>query len=143
MGAEAARALEGGPLRGPGSARMLPRPPTWPGVGPSPRPVIPRRAHPPAARPRPPPPPAPAPAATRPTSLFTVYGVLLRAPGFTVRDAPTLPGNLVLNLVLIYSLFIFAIVLGAGIEEVKTRLEAVRSGDIGLRLQQHVLVLNW
>jgi hypothetical protein len=39
--------------------------------------------------------------------------------------------------------FVFAIVLGAGIEEVKGRLAAVRSGEVGLRLQQHVLVLNW
>jgi hypothetical protein len=32
-----------------------------------------------------------------------VYGVLLRAPGFTVRDAPNAAGNAVLHLVLIYS----------------------------------------
>lgn len=39
--------------------------------------------------------------------------------------------------------FVFAIVLGAGIEEVKGRLAAVRAGEVGLRLQGHVLVLNW
>jgi len=60
-----------------------------------------------------------------------------------VRGAPTLGGTVVLNVVLIYSVFVFAIVLGAGIEEVKGRLAAVRSGEVGLRLQRHVLVLNW
>ena len=39
--------------------------------------------------------------------------------------------------------FVFAIVLGAGVEEVKARLAAVRSGEAGLRLRHHVLVLNW
>ncbi|KAI8468394.1 MAG: hypothetical protein J3K34DRAFT_522950 [Monoraphidium minutum] len=78
-----------------------------------------------------------------PSSLFTIYGVLLRAPGFTVRGAPNNAGTLVLNAVLIYSVFVFAIVLGAGIEEVKARFSAVRDGEVGLRLQQHVLVLNW
>lgn len=41
--------------------------------------------------------------ARRPESLFTIYGVLLRAPGFTVRSAPNTTGTLVLNVVLIYS----------------------------------------
>ena len=37
-------------------------------------------------------------------ALFTIYGVLLRAPGFTVRSAPNVAGTVVLNAVLIYSL---------------------------------------
>lgn len=41
---------------------------------------------------------------SRGLSLFTIYGVLLRAPGFTVRSAPNALGTLVLNIVLIYSL---------------------------------------
>lgn len=39
----------------------------------------------------------------RSLSLFTAYGVLLRAPGFTVRGAPNAAGTFVLNVLLIYS----------------------------------------
>lgn len=75
-------------------------------------------------------------------AAFTVYGVLYRAPGFTVNHSEFSAGVLVLNCVFLYGLFVFALFIGTINEELKRQLKAVRTVGT-LCLQDHLLLLHW
>ena len=77
------------------------------------------------------------------TATFTVYGVLYRAPGFSVSRGPTALATLVLNSIFIFGVFVFAVVIGTISDEIKSQMKAVRTGSIQLQLCHHILLLNW
>ncbi|KAF6257467.1 hypothetical protein COO60DRAFT_1622239, partial [Scenedesmus sp. NREL 46B-D3] len=75
--------------------------------------------------------------------LFKSYGVMFRAPGFVVSQEQTLAATLVLNTMFIFSVFVFATLMGLVGDEVKQSIQAMRNGDVPLQLRGHTLVLNW
>lgn len=56
------------------------------------------------------------------SSLFKIYGVLFRAPGAGVFSEETVAASLVLNIIFIFSLFVFAAFLGMISDEIKQQV---------------------
>jgi hypothetical protein len=77
------------------------------------------------------------------TSLFTVYGVLYRIPGVAITREETLTATVVLNVIFMFGVFVFAILLGMIAEEIKLQIDRVRRGERHLVLSDHILVLGW
>eukprot|EP00798_Chlamydomonas_sp_ICE-L_P017041 gene17041-23333_t len=76
-------------------------------------------------------------------SLFKVYSILFNAPGTDVTAEPTPVGSFVANIIFITGILVFAVLLGMIGEEVGNQIMALRSGTGRLRLDGHILILNW
>lgn len=77
------------------------------------------------------------------SAIFTVYGLLYRAPGFVVTKERTITATVVLNTIFIFSIFVFAILVSMIGDEIKMQVKAVRTGNSELQLHSHLLILNW
>ncbi|KAI3438204.1 hypothetical protein D9Q98_000641 [Chlorella vulgaris] len=75
--------------------------------------------------------------------VFKVYTVVLRAPGARVTEETSLAAALLINAAFITGMFTFAVLIGLVSEEIKSRLSAVRRGNIPLAMTDHTLVLGW
>eukprot|EP00798_Chlamydomonas_sp_ICE-L_P032019 gene32019-16542_t len=76
-------------------------------------------------------------------ALFKVYSILFNAPGTDVTAEPTFIGSLVANIIFMTGILVFAVLLGMIGEEVGNQIMALRSGTGKLRLDRHILLLNW
>lgn len=75
--------------------------------------------------------------------VFKVYTVVLRAPGARVTEETSLPAAMLINAAFLTGVFTFAVVIGIVSEEIKSKLSAVRRGNIPLATTDHLLVCNW
>jgi hypothetical protein len=64
------------------------------------------------------------------SSLFKTYGVLFRAPGVGVFAEETVAASLVLNVIFIFSLFVFAAFLGMISDEIKQQVRVLSSPNV-------------
>jgi hypothetical protein len=64
------------------------------------------------------------------SSLFKTYGVLFRAPGVGVFAEETVAASLVLNVIFIFSLFVFAAFLGMISDEIKQQVRTHSSTKV-------------